>query len=224
MTPEELVNLYYQKPQKKPEDPKIPSGLNESSETSDSDGVGKVKVTHLVDVTKKHPKTGCAWDAMGPLAGSGESGPFDGLNDGEGAQIGESSAPAAPAAPASGGAMGESMLTRKEFNAILEGLMEKYPNSSAPAQIRAMFNSMQSGGNGQLYCGADGCESLGNPMKEQITEGNQLISAATATVEAALMTYRILTGQDYPGVVNYPPPKGGELLGFASTEPLVQTR
>lgn len=197
MTEEEFVNLYYQEPPELPEDSKIPAGLNEAKEKTDDPKVGNVPVTHPVDGGKKHPKTGCAWDAMGPYAGSGESGPFDGLNDGEGAQIGES-APAAPAADAGGGAFagGESVSPR-QLNSILEAIEAKYPESSAVPQIRDMFNSIQNGGSGKLYCSADGCESVPDPM---MSDSDEAISAAAAAVEAALMTYRKVAGHDYPGI------------------------
>lgn len=199
MTEEQFVKLYYQEPPEKPEDEKIPAGLNEAKEKTSDPKVGNVPVTHPVDGGKKHPKIGCAWDAMGPYAGSGENGPFDGIADGEGAQIGEGGAPAAAPAGdggAGGGGMGESINPR-EFNAIMESIIEKYPESNAAKQIRDMFNGMQAGGTGKLYCGADGCEAYNDPM---MSESDEAVSAAAASVEAALMTYRKVAGHEYPGM------------------------
>ena len=155
-------------------------------------------MTHPVDGGKKHPKIGCAWDAMGPFAGSGENGPFDGLADGEGAQSGENAgAPAAAGdgGAAAGGGMGES-LSPKGLNAVLEAIGEKYPDSAAVPQIRQMFNSLQGGGTGKFYCGADGCESVDDPM---MSDADEAVSAAAAAVEASLMAYRKIAGREYPG-------------------------
>lgn len=201
MTEEEFVKLYYQEPPETPKDEKIPAGLNEAKEKSSNAKVGNVPVTHVVDGGKKHPKIGCAWDAMGPYAGSGENGPFDGIADGEGAQIGEGAA--APAAPAgdggaiAGGATGGESVNSREFNAIMESVIQQYPESNAAVQIRDMFNKMQAGGTGKLYCGADGCESIDDSM---MSDEDEAISAAAAAVEAALMAYRKIAGHDYPGV------------------------
>ena len=197
MTEEEFVHICAgTTPPKKPEYDKIPAGLNESSKKTGSlPGIGKAAVTHPLDLNnKKHPRTACAWDAMGPYAGSGESGPFDGLADGEGAGIGEGAG--APAPGDGGGAMGES-LSPKEFNACLEGLAEKYPESEAIPQIRAMFNSLQEGKPARLYWSADGCEATDDPMT---SDADAAISAAAASVEAALSTFRRVAGYDYPGV------------------------
>lgn len=198
MNTERFVELYYQEPPEKPEDSKIPAGLNEAKEKTSDPKVGNVPVTHPVDGGKKHPKIGCAWDAMGPYAGSGENGPFDGIADGEGAQIGEGAGAPAPAGDAGGGgfAGGESV-SPKQMNSILEAIEAKYPNSSAVPQIRNMFNNIQCGGDGKLYCSADGCDSVADPM---MSDADEAISAAAAAVEAALMTYRTVAGHDYPGV------------------------
>lgn len=199
MSEQEFVDLYYQEPPEKPKDEKIPAGLNEAKvDTTNDAKVGKVKVTHPVDGGKKHPKIGCAWDAMGPFAGSGESGPFDGLADGEGAQIGEGAgapAPAGDGGAAAGGGMGES-LSPKGLNAVLEAIGEKYPDSAAVPQIRQMFNSLQGGGTGKFYCGADGCESVDDTM---MSDADEAVSAAAAAVEATLMAYRKIAGREYPG-------------------------
>ena len=195
MTEEKFVNLYYQEPPETPGDSKIPAGLNEAKEKADDPKVGNVPVTHPVDGGKKHPKIGCAWDAMGPYAGSGETGPFDGLADGEGAQIGEGEG--APAVDGGGSFAGGESVSPKQMNSILEAIEAKYPGSNAVPQIRNMFNSIRNGGNGKLYCGADGCESVGDPM---MSDADEAISAAAATVEAALMSYRKIAGHDYPGV------------------------
>lgn len=200
MSEEQFVNLYYQEPPETPDDSKIPAGLNEAKEKTSDPKVGNVPVTHPVDGGKKHPKIGCAWDAMGPHAGSGENGPFDGLADGEGAQIGEGAGAPAPAGDAGGGSFaGGESVSPKQMNAILEAIEAKYPGSSAVPQIRDMFNSIQCGGNGKLYCSADGCESVSDPM---MSDADEAISAAAAAVEAALMTYRKVAGHDYPGMYN----------------------
>lgn len=197
MNTERFVELYYQEPPEKPEDSKIPAGLNEAKEKTSDPKVGNVPVTHPVDGGKKHPKIGCAWDAMGPYAGSGENGPFDGIADGEGAQIGEGAGAPAPAGDSGGGFAGGESVSPKQMNSILEAIEAKYPNSSAVPQIRNMFNSIQCGGDGKLYCSADGCESVADPM---MSDADEAISAAAAAVEAALMTYRTVAGHDYPGV------------------------
>lgn len=195
MTPEQFVKLYYQEPPETPEDPKIPAGLNEAKETAGDSKVGNVPVTHPVDGGKKHPKVGCAWDAMGPYAGSGESGPFDGIADGEGAQIGE--AGGAPAGESGGTAFaGGESVSPKMMNTILEAIEEKYPASNVVPQIKNMFNNIQCGGDGKLYCSADGCEAT-NPL---MSDADEAISAAAAAVEAALMAYRSISGHDYPGI------------------------
>ena len=199
MTEEQFVNLYYQEPPETPEDSKIPAGLNEAKEKTNDPKVGKVPVTHPVDGGKKHPKLGCAWDAMGPYAGSGENGPFDGLADGEGAQIGEGAGAPAPAGDGGGAFAGGESVSPKQLNAILEAIEEKYPGSSAVPQIREMFNNIQGGGTGKLYCGADGFEAVSDPM---MSDADEAISAAAAAVEAALMTYRKVAGHDYPGMYN----------------------
>lgn len=193
MTEKEFVHLCAGEAPKKPKEDKIPAGLNESKDKTGGK-VGNVPVTHPVDGGKKHPKIGCAWDAMGPYAGSGESRPFDGINDGEGAQIGEGAA----AAPADGGgafAGGESV-SPKQMNTILEAIAEKYPESKVVMQIKDMFNDLQDGGTGKLYCGADGCqaETDDDPM---VSDQDAAISAAAATVEAALTTFRKVAGYDY---------------------------
>lgn len=196
MTEKEFVHLCAGKAPKKPKEEKIPAGLNESKDKNGSK-VGNVPVTHPVDGGKKHPKIGCAWDAMGPFAGSGESGPFDGIADGEGAQIGEGALAPAPAGDGggAGGAMGES-ISPKQFRAILEGIAEKYPDSQVVGQIRNMFDDLQNGGAGKMYCGADGCQSE-EPDDTMVSDQDAAISAAAATVEAALMTFRKIAGYDY---------------------------
>lgn len=201
MTEEQFINLYYQEPLETPEDSTVPAGLTEAKDNTSGQKVGNVPVTHPVDGGKKHPKIGCAWDAMGPYAGSGENGPFDGIADGEGAQIGEGGG--APAAGDAGGgafAGGESVNPR-QMNSILEAIEARYPSSNAVPQIKKMFNSIQCGGDGKLYCSADGCESVSDPMMSDVDEA---VSAAAASVEAALMTYRKVAGHDYPGVYRKP--------------------
>ena len=193
MTEERFAELYYQEPPETPEDSKIPSGLNESKETVSDPKVGKVPVTHPVDGGKKHPKIGCAWDALGPYAGSGENGPFDGIADGEGAQIGEGDGAAASDGGGGSFAGGES-ISPKQLNTILEAIEARYPNSGAVPQIRVMLSDMQNGGNGKLYCGADGCEPVPDPM---MSDADEAISAAAAAVEASLMAYRKIAGHDY---------------------------
>lgn len=186
MTPEDFIKIYNQ-PAAEPTVSEPADGLTEAK-----DGIIDPKnITHAVDLNnKKHPKTACAWDAMGPRAGSGESGPFDGLADGEGAMIGET----APA-PAGGGDM-QSVNTRM-LNACLEGLQQKYPSSEAIPQIKKMVEGLHAGQPAKLYCGADGCEALdADPL---MSDDDQAISAAAAAVEATLMTYRTLTGHEYPG-------------------------
>ena len=167
MTEKEFVHLCAGDAPKKPKEEKIPAGLNESKDKNGGK-VGNVPVTHPVDGGKKHPKIGCAWDAMGPYAGSGESGPFDGIADGEGAQIGEGAPAPAPGGDGggAGGAMGES-ISPKQFRAILE-----------------------------VYCGADGCQAE-EPDDSMVSDQDAAISAAAATVEAALMTFRKIAGYDY---------------------------
>lgn len=192
MTEQEFVKIYAQQAtlKKKPGDDKVPAGLNESKETTTDPKVGKVPVTHPVDGKKKHPRIGCAWDAMGPYAGSGENGPFDGIADGEGAQIGEG----APAGD--GGAMGES-ISPKQFNACLESICVEFPGASGIIdQIRKMFNGIQAGGSGKLYCAADGCEDMGSD-DSMVSDSDAAISAAAATVEAALTTFRQVAGCSY---------------------------
>lgn len=196
MTEKEFVHICAGEAPKKPKEEKIPAGLNESKDKTDGK-VGNVPVTHPVDGSKKHPKIGCAWDAMGPFAGSGESGPFDGITDGEGAQIGEGTPASAPAGDGggAGGGMGES-ISPKEFRAILEGIAEKYPESQVVGQIRKMFDDLQDGGTGKMYCGADGCQAE-EPDTSMVSDQEAAISAAAATVEAALMTFRKIAGYDY---------------------------
>ena len=190
MTPEDFIKIYYQ-PAGEPTADTPPEGITEAKEGE--------KVTHAMDLNgKKHPKTACAWDAMGPLAGSGENGPFDGLNDGEGAMIGEGGASGGAAGGTTGGAMGESVST-KTLNACLEGLQQKYPTAESISQIQKMIAGLHAGQPAKLYCGADGCEALdADPL---MNDDDQAIAAASASVEAALMTYRKLTGHEYPGFI-----------------------
>lgn len=193
-----FVKMCLEKANKKIKDRNIPAGLVEAKKTDGK--VGNVPVTHPVDGGKKHPRIGCAWDAMGPWAGSGEHGPFDGLNDGEGAGIGEGAPAPAPAGDG-GGCCGES-ITGKQFNACLEQMEQMYPDSNVVPQIKAMFQDMQAGGNGKFYCSADGCEA-GNAGEEGfVSDDDAKISAAAASVEAALSTFKRVAGYDYPGVRN----------------------
>lgn len=193
MTEKEFAKIYANQAtlKKEPGDEKVPSGLNESKEKTNDPAVGKVAVTHPVDGGKKHPRIGCAWDAMGPYAGSGENGPFDGIADGEGAQVCEG------APSGDGGAMGES-ISPKQFNACMESICVEFPGASGIIdQIKKMFNSVQAGGSGKLYCSADGCESDAEPDDSMASDSDTAISAAAATVEAALTTFRQVAGCSY---------------------------
>ena len=60
MTEKKFAELYaeHAMAKKKPEEEKIPAGLNEAKETTTDPNVGKVPVTHPVDGGKKHPKIG----------------------------------------------------------------------------------------------------------------------------------------------------------------------
>lgn len=196
MTEKKFAELYaeHAMAKRKPKDEKVPAGLNEAKETTDDPKVGKVSVTHPVDGGKKHPKIGCAWDAMGPYAGSGENGPFDGLADGEGAQIGEGGSGCCDGG-AAGAACGES-ISPKQFNACLESICVEFPGASnVVEQIKRMFNDVHAGKSGKLYCGADGCEA--DTQECMVSDADAAISAAAASVEAALTTFRNVAGIDY---------------------------
>lgn len=182
MTVDEFIDLYYGKNPGSTEDSTDTAPINESEDN----------VTHpIADNGKKHPKIACAWDAMGPLAGSGESGPMDGLADGEGAGVGEG-------APAGG--MGES-ITPKGLNACLEAIAAEHPESEAIPQILSMFNEIATGKRTMpLYCGADGCSTC-TPADCMASECDSAIATASASVEAALMTFKKVAGYDYPGII-----------------------
>lgn len=201
MTPETFVKMCLASAEKKgkksQKEEKIPSGLVEAKKSS-SAKVGNVPVTHPVSGGKKHPKIGCAWDAMGPWAGSGEHGPFDGLADGEGAGIGEGTP--APAPASDGGTCCGEAISGKQFNACLEQMEAMYPDSNVVPQIKRMFQDMQTGGDGKFYCSADGCDAGSNDCC--VSDDDAKISAAAASVEAALSTFKRVAGYDYPGIRN----------------------
>ena len=54
--------------------------------------------------------------------------------------------------------------------------------------------------------------------------GEGTISGADVSDDLALLNYGEFNPEGMTSLVNYPPPKGGELLVFASTEPLVLTQ
>ena len=191
MTEEEFVNLCKGKKVDKPTDKKIPAGLNETKEKVNDPKVGSVEVTHPVDGGKKHPKIGCAWDAMGPLAGSGESGPYDGIADGEGAGVAEG----APVAMA-----GES-ISRKALNTCLEAIANKYPASQVIEVIREILKEPTERPT-MLYATAEGLGAGEEPeeVPDDIftSDDDEKISFAAAAVEAALASFKKIAGYDYP--------------------------